>query len=111
MSSYKKKGDNGELEFTRAAYDTQEDAAELYQVVIQHSIHTTTQRGVMGFTSTVYKNRRPTGGQTVITHTEYWPSATDLSWAAFWFQHCFKLARMIENWALEEIKREAEQAG
>lgn len=109
MSGYKRKGDNGELEFTRAAYDTLEDACELYDVTIENSTHLTSQRGVLAFVTVVRKGQGTTGTRPVLTHTEYWPSATDLSWAAFWYQHAFKTALMVKSWSEEEKRRGSEQ--
>jgi len=105
MSSHKKKTDHGELEFTRAAYDTLEDYQQDYKVVTRHSVWTTEQRGVLAFVATVRKADQESSERPIITQTDYWPSATDLSWAAFWFQHCFKTARMVEAWALSERER------
>lgn len=105
MSKYSKT-DHGEIEFTRAAYDTLEDMQQTYRVTAAHSTWTTSQRGVLAFVSTVRATANPTAERPVAMQTDYWPSATELSWAAFWFQHCFKLARMVEMWALAEAERE-----
>lgn len=109
MTAHKSKGDRGEVEFTRAAYDTLEDYQESYGVATRHSVWLTEQRGVLAFVASVRKKGHPSTERPIIVHTDYWPSATDLSWAAFWFQHCFKTARMVEAWALEEKKNRAEQ--
>lgn len=106
MSTYKRKTDNGEIEFTRAAYDTLEDYQEDYQVVTAHTIWPTSQRGVLAFVASVRLARATAADRPIVTQTDYWPSATELSWAAFWFQHCFKTARMVESWMLAEKQRE-----
>lgn len=109
MGTYKKKTDNGEIEFTRAAYDTLEDYQQEQGVVTAHTVWPTEQRGVLAFVASVRLNKATATDRPIVTQTDYWPSATDLSWAAFWFQHCFKTARMVEAWALAEKSRRAQQ--
>jgi len=105
MGRYKSKGDHGEIEFVRAAYDTFEDTASECGVSLKHSVWPTEQRGVLAFVSAARVVGSAADGRPVVTLTSYWPSATDLSWAAFWFQHSFKLARMVEGWKLAEDVR------
>jgi hypothetical protein len=109
MGRYKKNSDHGELEFTRAAYDTIEDYVSDHSVAVKHSIWPTEQRGVLAFVSAVYLDNVTSVGRPIVTQTDYWPSATDCSWAAFWFQHSFKTARMVEAWMQAEETRRSEQ--
>lgn len=109
VSTYKKKTDNGEIEFTRAAYDTLEDCRAECDVVIAHTIWPTSQRGVLAFVSSVRLATSTATDRPIITQTDYWPSATDLSWAAFWFAHSFKTARMVEAWMQSERDRIGEK--
>jgi hypothetical protein len=109
MGTFKKKTDNGELEFTRAACDTLEDARLDGKVDFKHAVWPTSQRGVLAFVTTVRIAHAPELDRPIITQTDYWPSATDLSWAAFWFQHSFKTARMVEAWLKSEEERVSEQ--
>jgi len=97
MSS-KHKGDQGEYEFTKAAYDELRDAEEYYQVIFTLALHPSAQRGVWSLVVMV----RAKGEHEVMSYSNKyeatWPNAVSISYGAFLYQCCHRVVRMVEAW-------------
>lgn len=95
------KGSAGEYSFTRAAFDEQADNELHYRVVWEHSILPGAQKGVWVFRTAVYRALRAPNALPIVTQVDEWPNVRTGSFAALWYQHCHKTARMVESFQLD----------
>jgi hypothetical protein len=106
MSS-KKAGDNGEYEFTRAAYDELRDAEKQYDVTFVLSIEPTGQRGVWAMAVVALPNEGDDGLAYVARWQGSWPNAMAVSYGAFLYQACHRCCRMVEAWHKDRVRVDA----
>lgn len=92
------KGDQGEYEFTRAATDTIEDVERGCGVHVVCDIRPTPQRGVLALCMHAVDRKGTEGVTYIATYESSWPNSVATSFAAFYYQSAFKLARMVEAW-------------
>lgn len=109
--SVKSKGDAGEYEFTRAAYDELKDAEQRYQVEFLLDLIPTEQRGVW-WLSVIARAKGEDEGLTYIAKWKgSWPNAQVVSYAAFLYGATHRCVRMVEAWYKErEAQEERRQA-
>lgn len=110
MSS--KKGDTGEYEFTRAAYDELRDAEKLYAVKFVLSLEPTGQRGVWALAVVACSDDERDGLAYVARWQGSWPNAISVSYGAFLYAACHRCVRMVEAWhntKQEEARHEKTQ--
>ncbi len=95
----KHKGDQGEYEFTRAAYDELAEAQVEFGVKFTIDLSMTRQRGVWAL---AIVSHEPTTGDVVGLVNKYeatWPNATTISFGAFLYAASHRCVRMVEaNW-------------
>lgn len=92
----KHKGDQGEYEFTRAAYDELAEAQVEFGVKFRIDLSMTKQRGVW---SLAIIAEMPEPGSVVGIVGRYeatWPNATAVSYGAFLYASAHRLVRMLE---------------
>jgi hypothetical protein len=97
MSS-KGKGDAGEYEFTRAAYDELRDAEKMYEVQFVLSLEPTGQRGVWALSVVAVSNDGSDGLAYIAKWAGTWPNSMVVSYGAFLYQACHRCCRMVEAW-------------
>ena len=102
------KGDGGEYEFTRAAYDELRDAEKLYDVTFVLSLEPTGQRGVWALAVVALDAEGVDGLAYVARWAGSWPNSMAISYGAFLYQACHRCCRMVEAW--HKSKREEEAA-
>lgn len=94
----KSKGDAGEYEFTRAAYDELRDAERQYACKFVLSLEPTGQRGVWALAVVAVSDDERDGLAYVARWEGSWPNAIAVSYGAFLFQACHRCVRMVEAW-------------
>jgi hypothetical protein len=102
MSS-KSKGDAGEYEFTRAAYDELRDAEKAMEVRFVLSLEPTAQRGVWALSVVAVSNEGDDGLAYIAKWSGSWPNSMVVSYGAFLYQACHRCVRMVEAWY--QVKR------
>lgn len=106
MSS-RSKGDQGEYEFTKAAYDELKDAELTHLVRFTLALHPSAQRGVWSLVIMVQAK----GEHEVISYSNRyeatWPNAVSISYGAFLYQCCHRVVRMVEAWSAQREQDEA----
>lgn len=93
-----RKGDNGEYEFTRAAYDELRSAELAMEVTFVLSLEPTPQRGVWALSVVASSNKGDDGLAYVVKYQGAWPNAVAVSYGAFLYQACHRAVRMVEAW-------------
>jgi hypothetical protein len=96
--SNKSKGDSGEYEFTRAAYDELRDAEKACGVSFVLSLEPTTQRGVWALSVAAVSHQGDDGLVYIARWTGSWPNSMVVSYGAFMYQACHRCVRMVEAW-------------
>lgn len=99
MSS--RKGSWGPYEFTRAAYDEAEQSERAYGVLWSVILRRTQQRGVWGISIAVYDSRGDAQPVPVVRYQQDWPNSRAESFEACLYGSCHRVARMVEQWALQ----------
>ena len=107
--NHRSKGDAGEFEFTRAAADAIRDIELACQVAVVTRLEGTGQRGVFAVVLHAISNDATEGVTYVAAYEATWPNSYAVSFAAFYYQCTFKLARMVEAWYQSRL--EAKQHG
>lgn len=92
------KGDNGEYEFCRAAYDELRDAERSMEVTFVLSLEPTTQRGVWALSVVAVSNEGDDGLAYIAKWSGSWPNSMAVSYGAFLYQACHRCVRMVEAW-------------
>lgn len=92
------KGDNGEYEFTKAAYDELADAEKRYEVRFVLSLEPAGQRGVWALSVVAVANDERDGLAYIARWQGSWPNAVSVSYGAFLYQSCHRCVRMVEAW-------------
>jgi hypothetical protein len=95
---HRKNADNGEYEFTRAAYDELRDAEKLYEVQFVLSLEPTGQRGVWALSVVAVSNDGSDGLAYIAKWSGTWPNSMAVSYGAFLYQACHRCCRMVEAW-------------
>lgn len=107
--SNRSKGDSGEYEFTRAAYDELKDAERDYGVVFELTTEPTAQKGVWALTVTARVKNRIEGLAYITCWRGSWPNAQVVSYGAFLYQACHRTVRMVEAWHQDQVAHPAPQ--
>lgn len=102
MSS-KSKGDAGEYEFTRAAYDELKDAEHRFGLEFVQHLTTTDRRGVWNLTVVAWQPSPDGQDRRVASYGSDWPNSTVQSFGAFLYGACHRLVRMVEQAANEKL--------
>lgn len=92
------KGDNGEYEFTRAAYDELRDAEKAMEVKFVLSLEPTGQRGVWALSVVAVSDTGDDGLAYIVKWQGSWPNSMAVSYGAFLYQACHRAVRMVEAW-------------
>lgn len=95
----KNKGDRGEYEFTRAAYDELEDCQLANGVTIGLILEPASQKGVWRLIIVATAGAEGHSKRQVARYEALWPNAVSQSYASFLYSAVFRIARMIESWA------------
>lgn len=90
--------DNGEYEFTRAAYDELRDAEKSMEVKFVLSLEPTGQRGVWALSVVAVSDAGDDGLAYVVKWQGSWPNSMAVSYGAFLYQACHRAVRMVEAW-------------
>lgn len=90
--------DNGELEFTRAAYDAVQDAEKSYSLLGTVLLSFDAQRGVMSLAVAFWEVHPDREMGQVVMQRGSWPNAGGASFGAYLFQQCNKAVQMAESW-------------
>ena len=106
--AHKKSTDNGEYEFTRAAYDELRDCEVSNDVTFVLSLEPTGQRGVWALAVVALDAEGVDGLAYVARWAGSWPNSMAISYGAFLYQACHRCCRMVEAW--HKSKREEEAA-
>lgn len=95
--SLKSKGDQGEYEFTRGAWEEQSHAEREFGVECVIHLEQTKQRGVYELTISAWKPT-PDGLDTRLSsYVNTWPGSSPQSFGAFLYSSMYKLMRMVEE--------------
>lgn len=100
------KGDNGEYEFTKAAYDELRDAEKQYEVRFVLSLEPTGQRGVWVLCVVASSNDESDGLAYVARWQGSWPNSIAVSYGAFLYAACHRCVRMVEAWHAAKLQEE-----
>lgn len=95
----KHKGDRGEYEFTRAAYDELEDCQLTNGVTVGVILEPAAQKGVWRLIMVATAGSENHSKRQVARYEALWPNAVSQSFASFLYSAAFRLCRMIESWA------------
>jgi hypothetical protein len=109
--SNKSKGDAGEYEFTRAAWDELMDAHRSMGVDFVPSIETTEQRGVWRISVRAWKAGSNGRDNRIASYEANWPNSTVQSFGAFFYGCCHRTVRMVEMALKAETKEERDRLG
>jgi hypothetical protein len=104
------KGDSGEYEFTRAAYDELRDAEKQYEVTFVLSLEPTLQRGVWALSVVAAANDGRDGLAYIAKWSGSWPNSMAVSYGAFLYQACHRCTRMVEAWYADKLAHDAPMA-
>lgn len=107
LMSSRSKGDQGEYEFTRAAYDELRDAERCYQVEFHLELEPTPQRGVWLLAVLVRAKGEDEGMAYVVKWSGAWPNSQVVSYGAFLYQATHRAVRMVEAWHAQREQDEA----
>lgn len=105
----KSKGDAGEYEFTRAAYDELRDAEHQFGVQFELKLEPTAQRGVWLLAVGAWKPDDKAGMAYVSKWSGSWPNSQVVTYGAFLYQACHRCVRMVEAWHYDEALHDARQ--
>lgn len=105
--SGKSKGDQGEYEFTRAAYDELRDAEKTFPCVFDLYIEMGDQKGVWCLVVTCKDSTGAHALAYIARWSGAWPNAQSQSFAAFLYAACHRTVRMVEMFY--DHTREAER--
>jgi len=95
---HRTKGDAGEYEFTRAAYDELADSEKVYGVRYLLSLEMTQQKGVWLL---VVSAMKPEGSDGMVYAAKWqgaWPNSQVVTYGAFLYQACHRVCRMVDAW-------------
>jgi hypothetical protein len=92
------KGDSGEYEFTRAAYDELRDAEKAMEVRFVLSLEPTGQRGVWALSVVAVSDDGSDGLAYIAKWQGSWPNSITVSYGAFLYAACHRCVRMVEAW-------------
>ena len=104
---HKSKGDSGEYEFTRAAYDELADAQKRYEVQFVLSLEPAGQRGVWALAVVAAPDRGDDGIAYIARWQGTWPNAVAVSYGAFLYAACHRCVRMVEAWHATRAQEDA----
>lgn len=90
--------DNGELEFTRAAYDALQDTEKELGLLATTLLSFDTQRGVLGLAVTFWQTEADKEMGAVVSVRGTWPNANGATFGAYLFQQCNKAVQMADSW-------------
>lgn len=100
------KSDQGEYEFTRAAYDELRDAEKQHAVKFVLSIEPTGQRGIWALSVVAIPDEREDGLAYIARWAGSWPNSVAVSYGAFLYAACHRCVRMVEAWAASIAQEE-----
>jgi hypothetical protein len=103
MSS-RSKGDQGEYEFTRAAYDELADAQKRLGLDFVTHLEASPQRGVWRFLVVAWCPAADGVDRRVASYEAVWPNSQVQSFGAFLYGCTHRCVRMAEAWRQEEDK-------
>lgn len=92
------KTDQGEYEFTRAAYDELRDAEQAMEVKFVLSLEPTGQRGVWALSVVAVADDGSDGLAYIAKWQGSWPNSVAVSYGAFLYAACHRCVRMVEAW-------------
>lgn len=101
---------NDPYTFSRAAYDELRDAEIDRRMHIGISIEPTGQRGVWTCRVSAWPIEGQPGGRTACGWEGAWPNSQGQSWEAFLYAAVHRVARMCEEYRLDEERRAAGKA-
>lgn len=95
------------LGFSRPAWENVRDAEMGSRVRVETTFYPTTQRGVWSMDSRIMDADKEWNAKPVARQYDLWPNSTAMSFEAFLFQHTNKVARMAEQYRLDQDKATA----
>lgn len=107
--SNKSKGDAGEYEFTRAAYDELKEAEAAMPVEFHTELLPTAQRGVWLLVVACRAKGEYESITLVSRYMSTWPNSQVTSFGAFFYGAVHRCVRMAEAWHAERERQEAAQ--
>lgn len=110
MSS-RSKGDQGEYEFTRAAWDELADAHRQMGVDFVPHFEPAAQRGVWMAEVVAWLPGTDGSDRRVAAYRALWPNSTVQSFGAFWYGCCHRIVRMVEMGLKPEMAAEQVREG
>lgn len=106
--SNRQKGDQGEYEFTRAAYDELREAGHSLGTEFVTHLQPTGNRGVWELTVVGWKPEADGADRRLASYTMTWPNSTPQSFGAFLYSCCHRCVRMVEQALSAEALAEME---
>lgn len=94
--SHRTKGDQGEYEFTRAAWDELQDAHKSMKVDFVPHIEPSEQRGVWRVQVVAWKAGENGADNRIASYVALWPNSQVQSFGAFFYGCCHRTVRMVE---------------
>lgn len=105
----KAKGDSGEYQFTRAAYDEIRDSELAHGVHYDVRLETGYQKGIWCLRVTAQGLLDDDKGRQIARWEGTWPNSTATSFAAYLYAAAHRVARMVEDYRNDEHKRTADR--
>lgn len=103
-----RKGDGGEYEFTRAAYDELKDAEKRLKVKFGCVLLPGEVKGIWQLVVQAYPMEGLHQEHPICSYSATWPNSVSQTFAAFLYGATHRVVRMAEAWAVQEtIAREA----
>lgn len=97
MTSSRKKGDQGEYEFTRAAWDELRDSQANFRVEYDVTLHPTKRPGVWELSIVAWRLGQEAQEWGYCSYRAEWPNAQVQSYGAFLYGACHRIVRMTEE--------------
>ena len=94
--SNRSKGDQGEYEFTRAAWDELADAHRSMAVDFVPHVEPAAARGIWRISIVAWKPSEDGSDRRIAAYEALWPNSTVQSFGAFFYGCCHRTVRMVE---------------
>ena len=103
----KNKGGWGPYEFTRSAFDEAMESERSLRVHWFFSLEMSAQRGIWVLHIDVYGDAGKKEHIRAAVYQWEWPNAQSMTFESFLYTSCYRVARMVEAWALDRDSKAA----
>lgn len=96
VMSAKSKGDQGEYEFTRGAYDELREAEITFKVKFATYLDLAPARGVWSLLVVAWEPTEEAYERKLVSYQATWPNSAVISFGAFLYGSCHRAVRLLE---------------